>query len=281
MGLQFFVCLFLFPFGAYADEMTVEEIESNSNAVAYASGTTLDNLAEMIALMQQETVNYMTALKEQITELRQTMNNNFANIYRNADGKHPASLEAIYERVGDVYTNVSAQGDRITNSLSSLKTQIQGYINSAETTLISHIDNAYQHTADMFSILYRGDETHQASLSAIYAEIQGTKDVISDEGKKDRENADANTDKVLNEGSDKPAYEFDSGLTDVLIKLDEYCTSLDDTLLQINNASNAVSEYLTIGTEMIESTLGVFPSIFIALITFGIVFVFARKVVGR
>lgn len=266
MGLHFFVCLFLFPFGAYAEEMTenTNEISKDIDIVAYASD-------DVISAMHYETMSYLYELKAYLIEMRQKMNDNFANIYRNADGNHPASLEAIYSYVtsnydkitehhssvmdtftklytsGDyslynIYSQVTAEGNRVTKNLTSLKDQIFAYIDKTFGTL-------------------------QTSIQEGSANIQ--------------DNANQNTDKVLNEGSDKPAYEFDSGLTDVLIKLDEYCTSLDDTLLQINNASAAVSEYLATGTEMIESTLGVFPSIFTALITFGIVFVFARKVVGR
>lgn len=266
MGLQFFVCLFLFPFGAYAEETTENsnEISKDFEIVAYASD-------DVISAMHYETMSYLYELKAYLIEMRQKMNDNFSNIYRNADGNHPASLEAIYSYVtsnydkitehhssvmdtftklytsGDyslynIYSQVTAEGNRVTKNLTSLKDQIFAYIDNTFGTL-------------------------QTSIQEGSANIQ--------------DNANQNTDKVLNEGSDKPAYEFDSGLTDVLIKLDEYCTSLDDTLLQINNASAAVSEYLATGTEMIESTLGVFPSIFTALITFGIVFVFARKVVGR
>lgn len=270
MGLQFFVCLFLFPFGAYAKE-TIEEVTEEPAKVSKEYSVTPYASDDVISAMHYETMSYLYELKAYLTEMRQKMNDNFANIYRNADGNHPASLEAIYSYVtsnydkitehhssvmdtftklytsGDyslynIYSQVIAEGNRVTKNLTSLKDQIFAYIDNTFGTL-------------------------QTSIQEGSANIQ--------------DNANHNTDKILNEGSDTPAYEFDSGLTDVLVKLDEYCTSLDDTLLQINNASDSVSEYLTIGSQMIEDTLGVFPSIFTALITFGIVFVFARKVVGR
>lgn len=221
MGLQFFVCLFLFPFGAYAEETTenANEISDDFEIVAYASD-------DVISAMHYETMNYLYEMKAYLIEMRQKMNDNFANIYRNADGNHPASLEAIYSYVtsnydkiiehhngvmdtftklytsGDyslynIYSQVTAEGNRVTKNLTSLKNQI-----------FSYIDNTFG--------------TLQTSIQ------EGSSDI--------QDNANQNTDKVLNEGSDKPSYEFDSGLTDVLIKLDEYCTSLDDTLLQINNA---------------------------------------------
>ena len=74
---------------------------------------------------------------------------------------------------------------------------------------------------------------------------------------------------------------FKSGLTDVIKKLDEYCDSLDDTLGQIDNSKNVASDYIKQGTGVINDVLGVMPSAVIVLITFGIVFIFSRKVVGR
>lgn len=270
MGLQFFVCLFLFPFGAYAEE-TTEEVTEEPTEVSEEYSVTPYASDDVISAMHYEVMNYLYTLKDLILESRQKMNDNFANIYRNADGNHEASLMNIYSYAtsnynkiiehhnsvmetftklyssGDyslynVYTRVADEGNRVTKNLTSLKEQMFAYI-----------DNSYGKL--------------QQSVE------QGSNDI--------QDNANQNTDKILNEGSDTPAYEFDSGLTDVLVKLDEYCNNLDDTLAQINTASDAVSEYLTIGSQMIEDTLGVFPSIFTALITFGIVFVFARKVVGR
>lgn len=74
---------------------------------------------------------------------------------------------------------------------------------------------------------------------------------------------------------------FSSGLTDVIKKLDEYCDSLDDTLGQIDNSADVASDYIKQGTGVINNVLGVMPSAVIVLITFGIVFIFSRKVVGR
>lgn len=74
---------------------------------------------------------------------------------------------------------------------------------------------------------------------------------------------------------------FSSGLTDVIKKLDEYCDSLDDTLAQIDNSSDVASDYIKQGTGVINDVMGVLPSAALVLITFGIVFIFSRKVVGR
>ena len=74
---------------------------------------------------------------------------------------------------------------------------------------------------------------------------------------------------------------FSSKLTDVIKKIDEYCDSLQNVLNQIDSAASSVSSNIQQGTQIIEQTLGVFPSVIIGFITFGIVLIFARKVVGR
>lgn len=263
MGLQFFVCLFLFPFGAYAEETAenASEIFEDTDIVAYASD-------DVIAAMHYETMNALADLKQHVT-----------NVYRNYISPSLTSLkEQIFTRIDDTSSElqsyihselVAIYSNNISPSLTNLKNSVIKDVNEHTTSIYG------QYIAPSLTSL-------KEQVNAHIDEVFGTLKTAVQQGSSDiQNNANQNTDKVLNEGSDKPAYEFDSGLTDVLIKLDEYCTSLDDTLLQINNASSAVSEYLTTGTEMIESTLGVFPSIFTALITFGIVFVFARKVVGR
>ena len=74
---------------------------------------------------------------------------------------------------------------------------------------------------------------------------------------------------------------FSSGVTDVLDKIQEYIDSLENTLNQIDGASASVSAQIKQATGIVDSFLGVVPSSVIALITFGIVFIFSRKVVGR
>lgn len=74
---------------------------------------------------------------------------------------------------------------------------------------------------------------------------------------------------------------FSSSLDDVLDKIDEYIQQLDDTNQDIENAKNESISYVEQGTTVINTIFGVFPSVLIALIVFGVVFVFCRKVVGR
>lgn len=93
----------------------------------------------LISSMHYETMSYLYSINDAIKESRQKMNDNFANIYRNADGEHPANLIAIYERVGSVYTTVNSQGDRITSNLTSLKIQLQSYMDSSFSAFYSSL----------------------------------------------------------------------------------------------------------------------------------------------
>lgn len=74
---------------------------------------------------------------------------------------------------------------------------------------------------------------------------------------------------------------FSSDLLDVLNRLDDYYVKLEDTKVQIDSSRVEISTYIEDGTSFIDKIFGVFPSMLIALVTFGVVFVFARKVVGR
>lgn len=74
---------------------------------------------------------------------------------------------------------------------------------------------------------------------------------------------------------------FSSGLTEILDKIDEYITSLEDTQTEIDNAKNNIVGYVEQGTSVINSVFGVFPTALTALVLFAIAFLFARKVVGR
>ena len=74
---------------------------------------------------------------------------------------------------------------------------------------------------------------------------------------------------------------FGSSLDDVLDTLDGYITQLDDTNDQIESATDTSVAYVEQGTTVINSVFGVFPSIVTALVIFGVVFIFCRKVVGR
>lgn len=74
---------------------------------------------------------------------------------------------------------------------------------------------------------------------------------------------------------------FSSSLGEAIQKIQQYITQLDSTYNQIDEAKTTTVGYVEQGTTIINSVLGVFPSIAIAFVVFGIVFIFCRKVVGR
>lgn len=74
---------------------------------------------------------------------------------------------------------------------------------------------------------------------------------------------------------------FSSGLDEALDQIDGYIAQLDDTNTEIENAKNESVAYVEQGTTVINTIFGVFPSVLTALVVFGVVFIFCRKVVGR
>ena len=74
---------------------------------------------------------------------------------------------------------------------------------------------------------------------------------------------------------------IDNKLNDVIDQLEEWQGNLKDTVDDINSAATNVSGYISTGTQLVNGVIGVGGVAFTALITFGIVFVLVRKVVGR
>lgn len=87
--------------------------------------------------------------------------------------------------------------------------------------------------------------------------------------------------KLLNFGNNTADYQFSSGLTDVINSLNSYIDKLNDTLVQIDNAKKGVQQYLNHGNEFLNGFLRSTPVAVIAVLVFGVVFIFVRKVVGR
>lgn len=70
-------------------------------------------------------------------------------------------------------------------------------------------------------------------------------------------------------------------LNDILAKLEEYQQQLKNAIDKIGSSATEISQYIKTGTQFVNGVVGVAGVGFTALITFGIVFVLVRKVVGR
>lgn len=70
-------------------------------------------------------------------------------------------------------------------------------------------------------------------------------------------------------------------LNDILTKLEEYQEQLKNAIDKIGSSATEISQYIKTGTQFVNGVVGVAGVGFTALITFGIVFVLVRKVVGR
>lgn len=69
-------------------------------------------------------------------------------------------------------------------------------------------------------------------------------------------------------------------LNDIISKLNEYTTKLSDTTVQIDNSASSVTSYLSHGTEFVNGVMKAFTGLSV-LISFAVLFMLVRKVVGR
>lgn len=74
---------------------------------------------------------------------------------------------------------------------------------------------------------------------------------------------------------------FGENFTKMLDKLEAYVNQLKQVQGNISDSKTEAVGYLTQGTTLINSVMGVFPSVLTAFVSFGLAFIFCRKVVGR
>lgn len=177
----------------------------------------------------------------------------------------------VYKGINDIYNPLA---DYLNTTFPNFKTQvykgindIYSYLQSFKTAVLTEVNE------NESLILQLNDEMKQQS-----SDIQQNADKNS-QNQIDNENK--NHDDFMNYGDDQDSYEYDNNINGVLGTIEEYCDNLDETILQIDTASASASEYIQQGTSVIDDVLGVLPGSVLVLITFGIVFIFSRKVVGR
>lgn len=74
---------------------------------------------------------------------------------------------------------------------------------------------------------------------------------------------------------------FGEKFTEFLQKLEDYVKQLQQVQGNISDSKDEAVSYLSQGTTLINSVMGVFPSVLTAFVSFGLAFIFCRKVVGR
>lgn len=161
-----------------------------------------------------------------------------------------SDLQDLPNKIGDFFTN-------LINNLKSFFDNIGSWISELGTNIKSWFSDLGDRISDFFTNL--GD-----NISGFFEKLWNRIYWGNENG----------------EAEYQPPV-FGSSLDDVLDTLDGYITQLDDTNEQIENATNTSVAYVEQGTTVINSVFGVFPSIVTALVIFGVVFIFCRKVVGR
>lgn len=273
-GLGFCLALlsfFVVPFNAYASD--------DEDTVVYDSAVLFSE--EGIALYADDEPNHFV-LYQQISELYHTI----VAFQDNVDGYYSAMWNKIStERAtitGDNASRFSTLTKHIDDEFESLSSTLSNYYGNLWEKITNERAAITGDNASRFSTLTSYiDEQFTALSSNMQKQSSDIQSNASQNSQNEIDNANKNQEEIMNGDKEYEEYEFSSGLTDVLVKIEEYCDSLDNTLVQIDSAADVASSYIQQGTSVIDGVFGVLPTAVIALITFGIVFIFARKVVGR
>ena len=193
-----------------------------------------------------------------------------------------SGISAIIEYIKSIFQSIGELPSKIGSFITNLGSQISGFFTKLTADLRGWFDNIGKWFTDLgnnikqwFTNLTNNLKTWFDNIGKWFTELGN--DISSWFNKLFNKLWWGNE----NGESEYQPPVFSSGLTDVIKKVDEYCDSLDDTLGQIDNSADVASGYIKQGTGVINDVLGVMPSAVIVLITFGIVFIFSRKVVGR
>lgn len=173
-------------------------------------------------------------------------------------------LQSLQNLPDEISAFFNSLGDRISGFFNSLGDRISGFF----TNLVNNLKSWFEDVGDWFSEL--GDRINDF-LTDIGDRISGFFEKLWNRIYWGNENGEAEYQPPV----------FSSSLDDALDKIDEYIAQLDDTNQEIENAKNTSVAYVEQGTTVINAVFGVFPSIVTALVIFGVVFIFCRKVVGR
>ncbi|MDE6506139.1 MAG: hypothetical protein K2K71_02620 [Eubacterium sp.] len=200
----------------------------------------------------------------------------------NSDNKSTGLLNSVVSWLKSIIQSIKELPNSIGNFINSLGDKISGFFTNLTNNLKTWFDNIGKWFTDLGNNIKQWFTNLTNNLKTWFDNVGKW---FTDLGNNIKSWFNALFNKLWwgneNGESEYTPPVFSSGLMDVLDTIAEYCDSLDSTLAQIDSASVSASEYIIQGTSVINSVLGVLPSAVLVLITFGIVFIFSRKVVGR
>ncbi|MDE6020476.1 MAG: hypothetical protein K2H01_05745 [Ruminococcus sp.] len=184
-------------------------------------------------------------------------------------------FNSLFEWLRNIKDNLSELGSSISNGFSNLGNRISGFFNSLGDRISGFFTNLGNEIKDRFSDL-------KNNLSTFFSNVGNWFKSLGD-------NISGFFEKLWNRiwwGNENGESEYvkpviSNKLNDILDILSEYQIQLKETIDTINNAADEVSNYIQTGTSLVNGIINVAGVGFSALIIFGIVFVLARKVVGR
>lgn len=88
-------------------------------------------------------------------------------------------------------------------------------------------------------------------------------------------------DKIWNGDGSVPPFDNNNKFAQVIEKINEWTSKIEEFSGSIDSSADSVSGYLASATGFLNTAMGAFPAALTAVLTFGLVFIVVRKVVGR
>lgn len=88
-------------------------------------------------------------------------------------------------------------------------------------------------------------------------------------------------DKIWNGDGSVPPFDNNNKFAQVIEKINEWTSKIEEFSGSVDSSADSVSGYLASATGFLNTAMGAFPAALTAVLTFGLVFIVVRKVVGR
>lgn len=187
------------------------------------------------------------------------------------DSKTDSLLNSIIDYIKEIFNSLSELPNKIQSFFTDLKGNLSSWFDDVGEWFTELKDNISAWFSDVGNWFVELGDKIKGFFSELSDNISGFFEKLWNKIWWGNENGE----------SEYEPPTFSSGLTEILDKIDEYISSLEDTQTEIDNAKNNIVGYVEQGTSVINSVFGVFPTALTALVLFAIAFLFARKVVGR
>ncbi|MCH5315277.1 MAG: hypothetical protein J1E81_05135 [Eubacterium sp.] len=170
----------------------------------------------------------------------------------------------LWQWLQNILNSIKEIPSKIGEALSNLSNNIKGFF----TDLGNNLNSWFADIGNWFSTL--GDNI-KGFFANLADNISGFFEKLWNRIWWGNENGESDYEKPV----------INNKLNDILATLNDYQNNLKGTIDSISKSANEVSTYISTGTELVNGIINVAGAGITALLVFGIVFILARKVVGR